>query len=226
LTTINNIKFVFCLVTLCFGGFSSMSVMATEEVSGQLEQQLTNKELISAKDVVTSFQQVLIDTMKQGEDVSFKERCKVLKKAILSSHDVLKSLRTIVGSRQWKQFADEQQDQLTDVFTDFIVSTYAFNFNGYSNESFVYESEHTTRKGNIVVRSILNLPENKRKKVTFDYALKKNSTGWQIFNIAADGVSDLATRRSEYRRILSGEDGFNTLIAIINKKIDNYANNN
>ncbi len=180
------------------------------------------EETSSAKKVVTDFQAVLIDAMKQGDSLSFEQRHQYLKQAILASHDVLKSLRTIVGSKKWNSFSAEQKALLTDVFTNFIVSTYAFNFNAYANEYFVYVSEHTTKKGNIVVRSILNIPEGKRKKVTFDYALKKNSTGWQIYNIAADGVSDLATRRSEYRRILNAKDGFNTLIAIINKKIDNY----
>lgn len=176
-----------------------------------------------AKTVVVEFQAALVGAMKQGEGLSFEQRGKVLKQAILNSHDVLKSLRTIVGSKKWRGFSVEQRATLLDVFTKFIVSTYAFNFNAYADESFVYVSEHTTKKGNVIVRSILNIPEGKRKKVTFDYALKKNTNGWQIYNIAADGVSDLATRRSEYRRILSGEGGFNRLIAIINKKIDNYA---
>ncbi len=181
------------------------------------------EEASPAKNVVTDFQKALINAMKQGETQSFAERSQYLKQAILKSHDVLKSLRTIVGSKQWRTFSDEQKTLLNEVFTKFIVSTYVFNFNAYSNESFVYVSEHTTKKGNVIVRSILNIPESKRNKVTFDYALKKNSDGWRIYNIAADGVSDLATRRSEYRRILSANDGFNTLIAIINKKIDNYA---
>jgi len=176
----------------------------------------------TAKEIVFEFQSVLIDSMKQGDKLGFKERCQYLKEPILDSHDVLKSLRTIVGSKEWRGFTSEQKSLLTEVFTDFIISTYAFNFNAFSNESFTYVSERTTKKGNVIVRSILNIPDGKRSKVTFDYGLRKTSAGWRIYNIAADGVSDLATRRSEYRRVLAG-DGFDTLIAIINKKIDNYA---
>jgi len=176
----------------------------------------------TAKDIVFGFQSILIGSMKQGETLRFNERCEYLKEPILSSHDVLKSLRTIVGSKEWRGFTVEQKNQLTEVFTNFIISTYAFNFNAFSDESFTYVSERTTKKGNVIVRSILNIPDGKRSKVTFDYGLRKTSAGWRIYNIAADGVSDLATRRSEYRRVLAG-DGFNALIAIINKKIDNYA---
>ncbi len=177
----------------------------------------------AAKEVVVDFQNTLIDVMKQGKNLSFQQRSEQLIVAILKSHDVIKSLRTIVGSKQWKGFSDNQRSQLSSVFTQFIVSTYASNFNEYSNESFVYVSEHVTKKGNVIIRSVLEIPDGKRKKVTFDYALKKNANSWKIYNIAADGVSDLATRRSEYRRILAKDKGFDTLIAIINEKIDNYA---
>jgi len=220
----NKIK-LFCLIIISFG--ITTTVVATENNDSTTaiveEVVVKEKEGIVAKVIVTDFQSVLIDAMKQGKALSFEGRCLYFKDAILKSHDVLKSLRTIVGSKEWRKFTDEQKALLTEVFTRFIVSTYAFNFNEFTDESFKYVSEHTTKKGNVVVRSILYIPEGKRKKVTFDYALKKNSDGWRIYNIAADGVSDLATRRSEYRRILSGEDGFNALIAIINKKIDNYA---
>jgi phospholipid transport system substrate-binding protein len=58
--------------------------------------------------------------------------------------------------------------------------------------------------------------------VKFDYQMKKKDEGWQIINIIADGVSDLALKRSEYTSILS-RDGFDVLIAKITEKIDNYA---
>jgi len=220
----NKIK-LFCLIIIYFGITTTVVATENNDSTAAIVEEVVVKEKsgIVAKVIVTDFQSVLIDAMKQGKALSFEDRSLYFKDAILKSHDVLKSLRTIVGSKEWRSFTDEQKTQLTNVFTKFIVSTYAFNFNSFSGEYFNYVSEHTTKKGNIVVRSILYIPEGKRKKVTFDYALKKNSEGWRIYNIAADGVSDLATRRSEYRRILSGENGFNALIAIINKKIDNYA---
>lgn len=203
--------------------FSLGNSIAVAVVEGKTAEVTVAEESSAPKKVVTDFQNSLLDAMKQGKTLSFQARCDQLEVAILKSHDVIKSLRTIVGSKEWKGFSEEQKNQLSSAFTQFIVSTYASNFNEFSNESFVYVSEHTTKKGNVIVRSILNIPEGKRNKVTFDYALKKQGDNWKIYNIAADGVSDLATRRSEYRRILANDDGFNSLIAIINKKIDNYA---
>ncbi len=213
---LGKIKSLISLLIVCV----SMNLSAVNLVQANTSELSDAK---SAKDVVLNFQNVLLDVMKQGEKLSFEQRCDLLKADIVKSHDVLKSLRTIVGSKQWKNFSVEQKQLLTDVFTRFIVTTYASNFDSYDEESFEFVSEQTTKKGNVIIRSILQIPQGKRKKVVFDYALKKRSGDWKIFNIAADGVSDLATRRSEYRRILEKEDGFNTLIAIINEKIDNYA---
>ena len=42
--------------------------------------------------------------------------------------------------------------------------------------------------------------------------------GWRIINILADGVSDLALKRVEYRAILQ-RDGFPKLIDMLKKKI-------
>ena len=60
------------------------------------------------------------------------------------------------------------------------------------------------------------------KDVKFDYMMKKKDEGWQIINIIADGVSDLALKRSDYTSVLNRE-GFDALIAKINEKIESYA---
>jgi phospholipid transport system substrate-binding protein len=52
--------------------------------------------------------------------------------------------------------------------------------------------------------------------------LKEKGASWRIINIIANGVSDLALKRSEYTAILQ-RDGFDALISQINEKIDNYA---
>ena len=52
--------------------------------------------------------------------------------------------------------------------------------------------------------------------------LKEIGDNWRIINIIANGVSDLALKRSEYTNILQRE-GFDALIAKINEKIDTYS---
>jgi phospholipid transport system substrate-binding protein len=67
-----------------------------------------------------------------------------------------------------------------------------------------------------MVRSKLFLPTG--EPVRFDYILRNGKDGWRIVNVLADGVSDLALKRVEYRAILQ-RDGFATLIDMLKKKI-------
>jgi phospholipid transport system substrate-binding protein len=174
----------------------------------------------SAKAVVESFQGVLLDVMKQGEQLGFNGRYELLSPAVVTTHDLNKIARIVVG-REWEKLTDSQQEQLTDSFSRLSISAYAHNFKDFSGESFQFESIDETSRGGIIVHSIFVLPDN--KNVKFDYMLKKMGENWKIINIIANGVSDLALKRSEYTSVLQRE-GFEALIAKINEKINNYAN--
>jgi phospholipid transport system substrate-binding protein len=54
--------------------------------------------------------------------------------------------------------------------------------------------------------------------VRFDYVLRQTKDGWRIVNVLADGVSDLALKRVEYRAILQ-RDGFQGLIDMLKEKV-------
>ncbi len=173
----------------------------------------------TAKQVVHGFQLDLLNVMKQGQDLGFQGRYAQLKPAVLKSHDLTKIVRIVVG-KEWKQLSNQQRQTLSDVFTQLSISAYAQNFKAFSGESFVYLSEDETARGGIIVHTSLVLPKN--KDVKLDYMLKKKGAGWRIINIIANGVSDLALKRSEYTSILKRK-GFEALIAKISEKIDNYA---
>ncbi len=175
---------------------------------------------ISARQVVESFQNVLLDSMKQGKDLGFKGRYDKLDPAVKKSHDLPKITRIVVG-KQWEELTPEQQTKLEQVFTRLIISLYAHNFNNYDGENFSFVSEEETGRGGVVIHSNLHVPND--KDIKFDYMMKKKDDDWQIINIIADGVSDLALKRSEYTSVL-GKEGFDALIAKITEKIDAYAN--
>lgn len=106
------------------------------------------------------------------------------------------------------------------MFTRISVASYAHNFKDFSGEEFIIDSEEETKNGGVVIHSHLTIPDD--KPVKFDYMLKEKGASWRIINIIANGVSDLALKRSEYTAILQ-RDGFDALISQINEKIDNYA---
>jgi phospholipid transport system substrate-binding protein len=173
----------------------------------------------TAKQVVEKFQAELITVMKNGKQLGYAGRYDKLYEPVSNSHDLTKIARIVVG-KEWEKLSEAQQQQLVEVFNRFSVASYAHNFKDYSGESFVFDSEEETARGGVVVHSNLIIPDD--KPVKFDYMLKEKGNSWRIINIIANGVSDLALKRSEYTAILQRE-GFDALIAKLNEKIDNYS---
>ena len=172
-----------------------------------------------AKQVVDKFQTVLLDVMKNGKQLGYTGRYEKLYDAVANSHDLNKIARITVG-KEWENLSEAQQQSLVDAFSKFSVASYAHNFKDYAGESFVFDSEEETTRGGVVIHARLLIPDE--KDVKFDYMLKEIGDNWRIINIIANGVSDLALKRSEYTNILQRE-GFDALIAKINEKIDTYS---
>lgn len=190
-----------------------LSVFATANVFAEGETGAT------ARQVVEKFQAELINVMKNGKQLGYAGRYEKLYGPVTNSHDLTKIARIVVG-KESEKLTEAQQQKLVDAFTRFSVASYAHNFKDYSGESFVFDSEEQTARGGVVVHSHLVVPDD--KPVKFDYMLKEKGNSWRIINIIANGVSDLALKRSEYTTILQRE-GFDALIAKINEKIDNYS---
>jgi phospholipid transport system substrate-binding protein len=201
---LNNMKlalvFIFCM-------FATANAYAQNEAGA------------TAKQVVEKFQAELIVVMKNGKQLGYAGRYDKLYEPVSNSHDLTKIARIVVG-KEWEKLSEVQQQKLVDDFVRLSVASYAHNFKDYSGESFVFDSEEETARGGVVVHSTLIIPDD--KSVKFDYMLKEKGTSWRIINIIANGVSDLALKRSEYTTILQRE-GFDALIAKINEKIDNYS---
>ncbi|MDD1605277.1 MAG: ABC transporter substrate-binding protein [Methylococcaceae bacterium] len=172
-----------------------------------------------AKQVVDKFQSELIAVMKNGKQLGFTGRYDKLYGPVSNSHDLSKIARIVVG-KEWEKLSEAQQKKLVDVFSKLSVASYAHNFKDYSGEAFTIDSEEETARGGVVVYAHLSIPND--KDVKFEYHLKDKDKSWRIINIVANGVSDLALKRSEYTSILQRE-GFDSLIAKINEKIDNYS---
>jgi phospholipid transport system substrate-binding protein len=173
----------------------------------------------AARQIVDQFQDELIDVMKNGKKLGYSGRYDKLKDSVTNSHDLSKIARIVVG-KEWEKLTEAQQQQLVDVFSRLSIASYAHNFKDYSGESFAFDNEEETKLGGVVIHSHLTIPDD--KPVKFDYMLKEKGDSWRIINIIANGVSDLALKRSEYTSILQRE-GFDALISKINEKIDNYS---
>ncbi len=142
---------------------------------------------------VDTFDNTLLDTMKQGGGV--RERARKLTPAVDAAFDVPTMTRFAVGPK-WAQMTPAQQKALIDAFTRLSVASYAHNFDKYGGERFDLEPNVQTRGADKIVQVKLVPPHD--KPVNLIYRMRQTPDGWKIIDVYYDGVSQLTTRRSDF----------------------------
>lgn len=165
--------------------------------------------------IVDRLHESLIKAMREGEKLGYRGRFELLAPVIDRTHDLDLIARTTLGA-DWAQLNAEQQRTFKDVFRKLSIGTYAGWFKSYDGERFEFMEQQSMPRDQVRVRT--QLVQSNGEPVRFDYILHQGKDGWRIVNILADGVSDLALKRVEYRAVLQ-RDGFQTLIGMLKEKI-------
>ncbi|QBQ56037.1 HpnM family protein [Nitrosococcus wardiae] len=160
----------------------------------------------------------LLSVMKEAEELGFEGRYQRLLPVITQEFDLPFIARYTLGS-SWDDLNEEQRHQFIETFRELSVVDYARHFDGYGGEHFTIEKQSTLPRSGMRVRSKLIDPDG--SNVVFDYLLHQTDSQWRIVNVIADGVSDLAVKRAEYRHIMKTE-GFSSLLSKLKQKIALY----
>ncbi len=167
--------------------------------------------------VVESFHAALKAALAQTD---FEARRALLAPAITHAFDIETIARISVGS-QWGDLTAEQQAQLVHELSELIIATYAARFEGDNGQSFKTLEARELKPGRILVRTMLMLKN--RDDVSLDYLLRIADDGRPvIYNVTADGVSDLSLRRAEYTAIIK-RDGFDALLEALRQNARDFA---
>jgi phospholipid transport system substrate-binding protein len=166
--------------------------------------------------VIQKLQSSLIQAMRDGPQLGYEGRFKVLSPVIDQSHDIELIIKTILGSTYWSQLDDNQKNLVIDTFRQLSIATYAGRFTQHEGEQFEVIEQRELPHEQMLVRS--QLTKSDGGIVNFDYVLQQKEGRWRIVNILFDGVSDLAIKRGEYRSIMQ-RDGFSALIELLKEKI-------
>ena len=165
--------------------------------------------------VIETFNTALLQTMRQAKTLGYAGRYDKLAPTIRSTFDLAFMARYSAG-RHWRGLNKEQQAKLVDAFSRITIATYASRFKGYAGESFHILSEKDARRGTKVVRTELEKKDGERIKLT--YLMRETRAGWRTIDVfVKSGISELATKRSEYGATLKRK-GDNGRISILEQK--------
>ena len=116
----------------------------------------------------------------------------------------------------FKSAGEDYKAELVAAFSHLSISTYASQFDGYSGQSFVTRGEKPGQQNTVLVKTQILDPGS--DPVDLTYVTRRIKGQWRILDVLLDGgISELAVRRSEYRRVLK-TGGINALISTLNAK--------
>lgn len=167
--------------------------------------------------IVTEFHKVLLSSMKNAKNLGPKGRYKKIAPQIEKSFHFPLMTQVSAGS-YWRKTSEDQAKNLISAFTHFSISTYASQFSGYTGQSFLTRSQKSGPQKTILVKTQIIISESKIIDIT--YVTKQIKNKWRIIDVLlGNGISELAVKRSEYRKVLKN-NGINGLITLLNTKAD------
>ena len=153
--------------------------------------------------VVERLQAGIANSPSSADGTSFEQRYAALAPLIDQTHD-LPYIARFALRREWSELSDDQRDRYIDEFTRLSITNYVSRFRNATVDTFAVSGQEELPRGQIEVTGTLAVAGG--EKLPVSYILHPSDGSWKIINIIVDGISDLALKRSEYRRVMEDED--------------------
>lgn len=160
----------------------------------------------AAPDDAASFVRVLIDRaievlkLPSGQKA---QREKGFRELLVASFDLPLITRLVVG-RHWRQASEDQQSAFTQVFEEHIVKVYTSQLGVYEDEKVeVRNVVARTDRDTIVSTEVVRKED---PPLRLDWLVREDGLGtYKIIDVAAEGVSMMTTKRSEFSSVIARE---------------------
>ena len=172
---------------------------------------LTEVTVASPEQVVESFHKVLISAMQATTD----ETRRAIVDETINNHFQVHTIARISLGRNWRTLQSDEQSDYMALMEELISTTYASRFDKFDNQTFTIMSSSPIASNRARVKSILN---TKSEVVNLDYQLQFSEESWRIYDIVANGVSDLSLKRSNYAALFA-DGGLDAITADIRASI-------
>ncbi len=144
----------------------------------------------------------LLAIMKAGGGAGFQGRFTRLGPVVDGTFNLPLMTRLVVGS-VWTTTPPVERTAVAAAFRKMTVARYASSFKAFSGESFVIDPKVEARGPDRLVHT--HLIRSRAAPVALDYRLRQSGGQWRIIDIYYQNtISQIATQRSDFSRILAG----------------------
>lgn len=164
-----------------------------------------------AKSYIDGVAQQVLDILKTEAEPAQKQQQLV---GVFGSTVDIEFVGKFVLGKHWRAATPEQQKAYLTAYEPFILNNYAKKLTRYSGQKYKLKEARESGGNTIVTMEIY---DEGQAPVYVDYWLRMNGKGYRLVDIAVEGVSLLATQRSEFNSIVSGK-GIDYLIGALEKQ--------
>jgi phospholipid transport system substrate-binding protein len=167
-------------------------------------------DLDQAATQIQTFDNALLDVMKQAKALGPTGRARKLTPVIEQTFDLATMTRFSVGPA-WTSMSDADHAGLIEAFKRFTAASYAHNFDGYSGQKFDVDPTVVVRGPDKIVQSHIRSPGE--DPVSIAYRMRASAGTWKVIDVLYQGaISQLTTRRSDFASTVAA-GGAKALIA-------------
>ena len=154
----------------------------------------------------------------QGKIKANPEYLRTIVRNDLMPHVHVKYAGQLVLGKNLSSATDEQREAFFAAFGQFVEQSYAQVLTQYTDQQVQVENEKPTDGKTIVSIRVNLIQSNGAQPVKLDFKWRKNSKSgeWQAYDMAAEGVSMVATKQNEWSGVLR-QTGIDALTAQVAK---------
>ena len=133
-----------------------------------------------------------------GRPVNADKRRSELRRAAEDLFDFGEMSRRALA-RHWSECSSQEREEFVRLFTDLLERSYLSKIENWSGEKVLFVSEAIDGDYAAVRSKIVTV---RKQEVPVEYRLYRAGHGWQVYDVLFEGVSFIATYRSQFNRII------------------------
>jgi phospholipid transport system substrate-binding protein len=149
-------------------------------------------------------------------NLSDQQRLSRLVQILDDSVDFETVSRLVIG-RYWRQASPQQQEEYTELFREFTITTIASQLRNYGGETYEITGQRQVDDTDFMVSSKIVRTKG-QQPANVDWRVREKNGRYAIIDVVGEGVSAVVTWRQEYSDILE-QQGFDGLIARLKDQI-------
>nr|WP_032096345.1 MULTISPECIES: ABC transporter substrate-binding protein [unclassified Alteromonas] len=155
----------------------------------------------------------------QSEIQADPEMLRTIMQEELVPHIDYKFAAFMVLGKHFKSVPKEKMGEYISVFRQYLVTTYAVAMGYYDNQEVIFEPESDfSKEKSVTVRAVVKDPNRPDIKIAFKVRRDSKTNEWKAYDMVAEGISMLNSKRSEFESILR-TDGIDAVISLMREKI-------